>query len=186
MPGRFFTEQYAGTPYSTLPAPAKARRSRRPVVLLVVGIVALVAAAGSFLALRAANPPSSGLSTGAPTTPAEAFSTDCIIAMTPLVTGLEDLDSRLSVGLNFSDYSQKVGDLKVAHDKIKPSTLDLQCLSGLGSPAETALNDYIHAYNTWNDCIGKVGCTNATIKSSLQADWAKATTIISGLRAAMP
>ncbi len=119
-------------------------------------------------------------------TPAPAISADCVAAMGPLVTSLEDLDSRLSVGLTYAEYSKAVADLRVFYDRIKIATLDLDCLTLVGSPAETAMNDYITAYNTWNKCVASVSCTNKSIQTKLQAQWSKATDLIAPLRASMP
>ena len=183
-----FTERYAGSEFAaTQPMPAPRARSRTPIALAGGVALVVVVAIGAALALRGGPPSTAPSTTVVPTpTPLAQLSTDCIAAMTPLVNGLEDMDSRLSVGLTFSEYSVKVGDLKVVYDKIKPSALDSACLATIASRAESALNDYVHAYNTWNDCIGKASCTNASIKSSLQDDWAKATETIRGLRTAMP
>lgn len=182
-----FTERYAGTPFAGPAMQTQTRSGSNRLAMAAAALVVVVLVAGGGLLLlsrsHGSSPGSSNETTPGPT---PHLSSECVVALTPLVSGLEDLDSRLSVGLNFSDYSSKVGDLKVVYDKIKPSTLDTTCLTIVGTPAETALNDYIEAYNSWNTCIGKVGCTNASIKSSLQDDWAKATDIISGLRDAMP
>ena len=119
-------------------------------------------------------------------TPAPTVSSDCVAAMTPLVSGLEDLDSRLSVGLNFAAYSTAVADLRVLYDRIKVANLDPDCVSLVGVPAENALNDYTAAYTIWNKCVSSFSCTNASIDTKLQAQWSKATAIITALRATMP
>jgi hypothetical protein len=89
------------------------------------------------------------------------------------VDALEELNSRLSVGLSFSDYSEKVGTVRVAYDKITPRELDPDCLDAAGA-GESAMNSYVTAYNTWNDCIGSDSCTTDSIDSDLQQDWAEA------------
>ncbi len=100
---------------------------------------------------------------------------NCPSTVTDLVDALRDLDSRLGVGLNFQSYSQKVGDVKVAYDRIEVDKISAGCLQRVAVPAENALNAYLDAYNTWNDCVADVNCTNESITSELQSKWAAAT-----------
>lgn len=100
---------------------------------------------------------------------------NCPQPMKDFLLAIEDLDSRLGVGLNFQDYGTKVGDVKVVYDRIVPADLSGECATSVGTPAEAALNDYIAAYTTWNDCVGSTSCTQASITSQLQAKWADAT-----------
>lgn len=93
----------------------------------------------------------------------------------PFIRALGDLDSRLGVGMNFSEYGAAVGDARVSYDKIRFQRLDPVCTSQVGVPAEDALNAYMRAYTTWNDCIGDLYCSNDSITPSLQGEWAKAT-----------
>jgi len=90
-----------------------------------------------------------------------------------LISRLEDLSSRLDVGLNFSDYSSKVGDVSVAYHRIDFKGMDFQCLAA-GVPAEAALNAYDAAYNKWNACISNFSCSTHSIKPFLQEKWAVA------------
>jgi hypothetical protein len=89
------------------------------------------------------------------------------------VDALEELNSRLSVGLSFSEYGDKVGSVRVAYDKITPKALSPDCLNAAAA-GESALNSYTSAYNTWNDCIGSDSCTTDSIDSELQQDWEEA------------
>jgi hypothetical protein len=47
------------------------------------------------------------------------------------------------------------------------------------------MNAYTRAYNTWNDCIGDINCSNDSIDSKLQADWAKATPKVNAAAASL-
>jgi hypothetical protein len=96
----------------------------------------------------------------------------------PLLTALSDLNSRLDVGLNFGSYGTGVGNARVAYDQIDASGLDSGCALA-GASAEKALNDYIDAYNTWNNCVNEAGCNDDSIKPSLQKDWARASAALS-------
>jgi hypothetical protein len=103
-----------------------------------------------------------------------------------LFDALSGLNSRLSVGMNFSDYSSKLGDAKVAYDDLPISSLEQSCISAAGVPLEDALNAYITAYNTWNACISSATtCNNDANTKALQAQWTIATTKIDLVRPLM-
>ena len=158
-------------------------------ILVVVGLV-VIGALAAFGVVQAGilgpkpTVPPPGASLPLPTS-AAALSDECVREVGPFISALEDLDSRLTVGLSFSDYSTRVGDVRVAYDRIDIPKLDAVCITLVGAPGEDAYNDYVAAYNTWNDCINNVDCSNDTITPQLQAQWAKATTTIAEIRAAM-
>jgi hypothetical protein len=108
----------------------------------------------------------------------DAVEAGCADQLGDFVASLEEIDGRLNVGLNFGDYSEKVGDASVAYERIDIEDLEPNCLERVGAPAESALNAYIDAYNTWNDCVGDVDCDNDSITPDLQAKWAEATGFI--------
>lgn len=174
----------------TAPTPAPGRR-RIPFAELVVIIgIILAVLGGGYLLVR--QNVSSILSTvgnsvgPTPTATSATVSAECASQLKGLSDALFELDSRLSVGMNFNDYGQKVADAKVAYDRLKPSGLDSACLATAGAPEENALNDYIDAYNTWNDCVKKTTCKNDSITPSLQAKWSDATDILEKVKDALP
>ena len=95
--------------------------------------------------------------------------------MLRFVDALTELDSRLSVGLNFTNYSERVGDARVAYDRIPFKQLEYRCVHNVGVPAEDALNLYVQAYTIWNHCVGDIYCSNDSITRKLQRKWAEAT-----------
>ena len=109
----------------------------------------------------------------------------CPKSIVRFVNALQELDSRLDVGLTFAAYGDKVGDASVAYDRIPFKKLDLECTLRVGVPAERALNLYIEANNIWNDCIGNIYCSNDSITPKLQRKWAQATTKIRQARRAL-
>jgi len=117
--------------------------------------------------------------------PPDVILVDCPDEVVEFVETLEDLDSRLNVGLNFQAYSERVGDSRVAYDRIDIQDLGSGCIDHVGSPAEDAMNAYIRAYNTWNDCIGDIDCDNDSITPDLQAEWAEATELVEDARAGL-
>jgi hypothetical protein len=86
--------------------------------------------------------------------------TACADTLGEFLGSLHELDSRLDVGLNVNEYSNRVGDLKVAYDKIALEDLPQECVTKVGVPAEEALNQYMAALTQWRDCItyGSGGC----------------------------
>jgi hypothetical protein len=102
---------------------------------------------------------------------------DCQQEMGGLLSDAKRLGSRLDVGLNYESYSNRVSDLKVSYDEIefdKLGTDALTCLSGVGLPLEKAVNQYVSAYRTWNECFEDLDCDNDSITSTLQSKWSKA------------
>lgn len=108
------------------------------------------------------------------------FST-CSRTFAALQDKLGALDSRLSVGMNFEAYGNAVASARVVYDRTDFGSIDLPevdrltCLGGVGVPLERALNQYVAAYGTWNDCIQEWGCDTDSIDGDLQARWSKAT-----------
>ena len=107
---------------------------------------------------------------------------ECVSVTKALTSKLSDLDSRLTIGLQFDDYSRKVGDAQVAYDRLikdlkRREGVSDRCINKVGLPLERALNQYVTAYNVWNDCIGDYSCSfEGAILKRAQRSWAKATT----------
>lgn len=118
--------------------------------------------------------------------PPDTVSGDCAAALEDLTDALFELDSRLSVGMTFAAYSDKVADTRVAYDKIKFTNLDRDCILGAGKPAEDAMNEYIKAYTAWNDCFNQSTCNNESIKPTLQGHWATATATLKAIKNRLP
>ena len=99
----------------------------------------------------------------------------CSSKIGPLMTTIGDLNSRLDVGLTFSSYSDRVGSVRVAYDRIPPYSLTGPCLSAANAAA-AAYNQYLDAYNIWNNCISSLSCTTNSVTPQLQTYWAAAST----------
>jgi hypothetical protein len=157
--------------------------------LRILGLVALVAlaacqgAAGPTPITIYVTP--TPIETEAPVDIAPAVTGDCRSVIGPFVDALFELDSRLNVGMSFSEYSDKVAAARVTYDRIHIDQLDAACLESVGAPAEAAFNNYIYAYRIWNACMDKLACTLGSIRPKLQAYWAKATGQIDKFRDVM-
>ena len=174
-------------PPPTQEAPRSSRRA--PLIVAAVAVAAVLVLVG-FLYIRGAadrivNNVNDALASGAAHESGSQLSLrpaivplNCPETVTSFVDSLRDLDSRLGVGLNFAAYSEKVGDAKVVYDRINVSAISAGCLQQVAVPAESALNEYIDAYNTWNDCITNIDCANDSITPGLQSHWADAADLI--------
>lgn len=101
----------------------------------------------------------------------------CARAIKPLRDSLQQVNSRLSVGLNYSDYNNRVGDVRVAYDSqlkaIEAAGAD--CLDA-AEPLETAYNSFVKVSGIWSDCIDDYNCdfSKGDANTKAQAGWAKA------------
>lgn len=118
-------------------------------------------------------------------TAALAVATDCRQDLGGLLRALQNTDSRLTVGMSFDDYSDQVGEISVAYDRVPLGQLRPACITGPGIKAEKAFNSYTEAYNEWNECIGDLYCDMDSIDSNLQDSWAKATRQLNGARSSL-
>lgn len=129
---------------------------------------------------------STGLAPGETRRPPDSVSQECADKLAGLTDALFELNSRLSVGIAFAAYGEKVANARVAYDKIKFNDLDPDCILGVGQPAEAAMNEYVNAYTTWNDCIQKTGCNTDSIQPQLQASWLTATATLAAVKGRLP
>ena len=101
----------------------------------------------------------------------------CRTRTRPLIQALNELDSRLDVGLSFSEYGTQVGNLSVAYARLRPGALDMECLD-VAVDLETSYRKYAQAQNVWNDCITDFGCSVDSIEPRLQDYWLDAGTAL--------
>jgi hypothetical protein len=87
------------------------------------------------------------------------------------VGSMDSLRRRLVVGLAYEQYVDEVEGVRSAYRRIPTDEVRLQCLTGVGTPAEKAFNHYIDAGNAWGECVGEPGCESATVEPLLQREW---------------
>ncbi|MCO5316712.1 MAG: hypothetical protein M9938_11215 [Solirubrobacterales bacterium] len=116
---------------------------------------------------------------------AAAVAVTCRDQVGSLLKALKDTESRLNVGMTFADYGDQVGDISVGYDQMPINQMSPDCISGPGVAGENAFNSYREAYNTWNDCIGDLGCDIDTIDPELQKKWTKASRQITRARSSL-
>jgi exonuclease VII small subunit len=100
----------------------------------------------------------------------------CKQSLQGLPDALQELSSRLDVGLNFDEYTDKVGDIQVEYDKIDFEALgkDAGCLTSVGLPLEQAGTQFQKAASVWQKCQENIDCDNDSIQPELQEHWSKA------------
>lgn len=95
---------------------------------------------------------------------------------------LQQLDSRLEVGLNYQDYSERVGDARVAYDTIDVDELQAISPTCLSSAAklETAYNKFLQVQQIWDSCIDDYACdfSEGATNQKAQVGWVKAGTAL--------
>lgn len=113
---------------------------------------------------------------------AQAVYDDCNEAVGPLLESLQEVNSRLSIGINVGEYNDFLGDSQVAYDRgiedVPYDESDTSCF-GVAIGLEEALNLHIKAYNAWNNCVQDVNCdfdAGEPVNDKVQRYWAKAGT----------
>jgi hypothetical protein len=96
---------------------------------------------------------------------------------------MQEIDSRLDVGLTPDAFSGVVGDAKVAYDQLPLDEMDQTCIAEAGVPLENALNQYLKANTQWSNCVGNVSCTTDSILHDLREKWGEASDQISDAEA---
>lgn len=100
---------------------------------------------------------------------------DCHGLMDDLVQELTDLDSKISVGMVYADYTESVRDVSVAYGRIDIDELEPSCLKHVALDAEKAVNRYSQAAEVWGDAIEG---GYPVSESQLQDKWASGSRLI--------
>lgn len=106
------------------------------------------------------------------------YSADCIAEIGPVYDALTELDGRLTIGMTYDEYSERISDIIVATNRMDVEGLDATCL-------ETALDlslaflEFGTAHDTWKECIDDRRCDTDSITPMLRKHWAEAERILS-------
>jgi hypothetical protein len=87
---------------------------------------------------------------------------------------LEELNSRLLVGLNYNDPASYLGDVRVAYDRIDTYEVGASCRSGVIDPLEDGYNAHVRALRRWRRCINDYYCELSDIRKALRRRWSRA------------
>ena len=149
--------------------------SRRTAAATILAVTMALAACGGAASI----PPSA-------TPQPDVVSVACVDSVGPFVEALQDLNSRLNVGLNQAAYSEKVGDVRVAYDRIDWTEVEALCITQVGKPAEDAFNAYVRANSAWSKCLQARNCNYDKVRPRLQKEWASATELLDAIEKRLP
>ena len=111
---------------------------------------------------------------------ARAKFTSCTDQLGQLLNVLNNVDSRLDVGLSQRELSNMIGKASIAYDHIDIKALGNGACLTAGARLESAFNNYAATVRDWNDCIYDLYCdVDDDILTGMQTRWAKAATLIS-------
>lgn len=109
---------------------------------------------------------------------AQAAAEECEASMGDFLTELQEINSRLSVGLSYDEYGTLLGDARVVYDQIDFDAVSQDCTLEVGIPLEDAYNKYIEAFNIWDRCISDFDCSINEIQPEMRQEWSDATDLI--------
>lgn len=99
----------------------------------------------------------------------------CVSATEELHEALRQVDSRLNVGLNVGELSDRLGDVSVAYDSLDFEAMEAKCTLNVGIALEDALNQYIKSLNRWERCVDDFGCSvEGAVLKKLRRHWREA------------
>lgn len=110
----------------------------------------------------------------------------CRAAISSFLDAVQEVDSRLDVGLSYDEYSDAVGDASVERGRARDvGSFGRRCQRAF-TAAEEAFHKYRSGASTWNDCISDVSvsiyfdtsCTFDDIDPEMQEYWADAHSLI--------
>jgi hypothetical protein len=185
--------------YPQPPPPAPKRRLRNTLLAITAIIAAgLMAAAGGALVgmgtrgddgredVQAAAQPSTSTPSSSPSgrdrIEAEQLYkpfAECRREVGPWLLKLQNINSRLSVGITQGAYNTALGSARIAYDGTDVAKVHHECLSGVGVPAERAFRHYMRANSIWDDCIYDMYCNlDRDAMPEIQEQWAKASVLL--------
>ncbi len=95
----------------------------------------------------------------------------CKAQVGELLSSLESLDSRVSVGFQYAPYSQRVQHVRTLYGRVGYKDLAFDCLTKVGLPVEAALNSYAKADSIWHGCVTDPGCDMHGTESEVRRRW---------------
>lgn len=106
-----------------------------------------------------------------------------------LTDSLQEIDSRLDVGLNYNEYSDFLGDASVAVDKMVNAfeDEDADCFRAVARPLAKAYDKYAAVLRVWAACIDDFYCDFSTgaADDKAQTGWAAASDLLDRAHSAL-
>lgn len=105
---------------------------------------------------------------------------ECETQTGDLSDAVREIDSRLSIGLSYDEYGNRVGDARVAYDQLPITDIERACLKKVAVKLEAALQKYIDVYNDWGTCIEDFNCdfSQGQPNEKAQAAWLASSTLL--------
>jgi hypothetical protein len=151
-------------------------RTRTAVVVAVTAAVVLAAGIGAAVVMSGDDSTDSAAPVTVPVRPFVLPTTtipDCS-SVQRLVTVLQDVDSKLTVGITYDEYRVANQSVQVAYDAIDFKGLARGCLDA-GVAAEDALNLHRQALTSWKACLDDaLRCPINSSKAERQRLWSEA------------
>ncbi len=146
-------------------------------------VCALLAACGGTTPATPTTP-----SAPTPTPTPGPISAECADDLRPVLDALEQMDARLDVGLNRSQYGDRMGDISVAYNRLDATTLVGKGAGCIATAVllEEAFNEYIQANTAWGDCIASSSCSMDSVQPKLQRHWSTASGKLASARRTFP
>ncbi|HEY1854179.1 MAG TPA: hypothetical protein VGG40_06275, partial [Solirubrobacterales bacterium] len=98
----------------------------------------------------------------------------CDGSLGDFVEELEHLRRNLVIGVSYEQYVSELGSLRKSYDQVPVGKLELSCIAGPATSAESSFDRYLAAANTWGDCVSEAGCETAALEPELRHQWRRA------------
>jgi hypothetical protein len=104
---------------------------------------------------------------------ASARAEECTEQLGGFLESLEELGSRLEVGLNYDEYFDELGNIQVAYNRLPIDDLHPRCLGRVGVPGEASFQAYLDAGEIWEECFEALTCEEG-VDPGVQDEWTSA------------
>lgn len=106
----------------------------------------------------------------------------CRDELQPLLEALQELGSRLNVGVSLDEYGDYVGDVAVAYDRFDVEALSPHCLAEVAVPLEKAYRKYAKGAQAWDHCVWEESASldECSRYDRVQRQWQAANRLIEG------
>lgn len=114
--------------------------------------------------------------------------TACTSELSDFKSELENVNSKLTVGMTQSDFNKALGDVQVKYDRLDSDAIngDVYCSGNVGEPLQDAFNDFVKSNSAWAKCINAYNCeVKGDVLKGLQKQWSSAGAKIEKANAAL-
>jgi hypothetical protein len=165
-------------------APPQQKKRRGVAAVAAAALIAVVVIGGAVWYINgpraAAQARESAQAASAAAAKAEAKrKAACEGLLTKAYTQLSAIDSRLDVGMIEQDYTEAVGNARVAYDQIDSGQVGLNNCTAY-APLGKVVDQYSRASSYWNNCIVDDYCTVST--TTLNRYWGRSSSLLGAVK----